>query len=168
MSSVSELVSYPRPGSPRTDVLGGGVTAGGGADVVVTGEWIGVLAAGWVIWSREGKRRYVESPSVARRLPDLGAPEEVVLSTRNSKARQTIVQRFRTASPAPSMAANSAATRPSSSLVPSPGIIVCRRPQVGVMKVDPSAHPTVGSRRLGGSCSARIVQRRCRPSRLRP
>ena len=49
--------------------------------MVVAGGWIGVFAVGWIIWSREGKRRYVESPSVARRMPDLltGAPEVVVL-----------------------------------------------------------------------------------------
>ena len=93
--------------------------------MIVEGGWVGVLAAGWVIWSREGNSRYVESPSVARRMPDLGAPEVVVLATRNSKARPTIVRCFRksrrVATPPPSLAANSAVTRPRSSLVPFPG-----------------------------------------------
>ena len=56
-------------------------------------RWVGV--AGWIIWSRESKRRYVNSPSTARRMPDLGAPEVVVLGTRNSKARPATVRRFR-------------------------------------------------------------------------
>ena len=55
---------------------------------------------------------------MARRIPDVGAPEVVVLATRNSKARPTIVGRFlkswRAASPPPSLAANSTVTRPSS------------------------------------------------------
>ena len=62
---------------------------------------------------------------MARRMPDLGAPEVVVLATKNSKARPTIVRRFlislKVASPPPSLAANSAVTRPRSSLVPSRG-----------------------------------------------
>ena len=58
--------------------------------MVVAGGWVGVLAVDWVIWSREGKRRYVESPSMARRMPDLGVPKVVVLATRNSKDRPTI------------------------------------------------------------------------------
>ena len=94
---------------------GGGVAVGG---------WAGGLAAGWVIRSREGRRRYVESPSMARRMPE-GAPEVVVLATRNSKARPTIVRRFRKSrrvvSPPPSLATSSTATRPSSSWAPSPG-----------------------------------------------
>ena len=91
-------------------MLGGGVAAGGRVYVVVEGGWVGALAAVWAIWGREGNRRYVESPSVARRMPDLGAPELVVLATRNSKVRPTIVRRFRksrrVASPPLSLAAN--------------------------------------------------------------
>ena len=64
-------------------------------------------------------------PSTARRMPDVGVPEGVMLVTRNSKARPTIVRRFRrfwtAASPLPSLAANSTATRPRSLLVSSPG-----------------------------------------------
>ena len=63
--------------------------------MVVAGGWVGVLAEGWVIWSREGKRRYVESPSMARPMLDIGAPEVVVLATRNSKAWSMIVRLFR-------------------------------------------------------------------------
>ena len=55
-------------------------------------------------------------------MPHLGAPEVVVLAIRNSKAWPMIVRRFRkslqAASPPPSLAANSAVTRPRSSLVP--------------------------------------------------
>ena len=77
------------------------------------------------IWSREGRRRYVASSSLARRMPDLGIPEMVVLATRNSKAWLIIARRFRkflsAASSPPSLAADSAVTRPRSSLVPSGG-----------------------------------------------
>ena len=90
--------------------------------MVVAGRWGGVLAADWAIWSREGKRRSMESPSVARRMPDLRAPEMVELATKNSKARLTIVRRFRqswrVAPPPSSLVANSTAMRPSSSLPP--------------------------------------------------
>ena len=72
------------------------------------------------IWSREGKSRYVASSSLARRMPDLGIPKMVVMATRNSKAWLIIARRFRkslsAASPPPSLAANSAVTRPTSSL----------------------------------------------------
>ena len=58
-------------------------------------------------------------------MPDLGVLEVVVLATRNSKARPTIVRRFLkslvVASPPPSLATNRAVTRPRSSLVPSRG-----------------------------------------------
>ena len=58
-------------------------------------------------------------------MPDLGAPEVVVLANRNSKAWSTIVRRFlkslKVVSPPPSLAANSAMTRARSSLVPSRG-----------------------------------------------
>ena len=63
--------------------------------MVVAGGWVGVLAEGWVIWSRKGKRRYVESPSMACPMLDIAALEVVVLATRDSKAWSTIVQRFR-------------------------------------------------------------------------
>ena len=132
------------------------------------GGWVRVLAAGWVIWSREGRKRYVESTSMARRMPDLGAPEVVVLATRNVKARPTIVRRFRKSrratSPPPLLAANRTATRPSLRWSPPLGLR-CHRPQVAVTGGNPSARPTVGSRRPGGSCSAKNVQRLCRPSR---
>ena len=79
-----------------------------------------------VIWSREGRSRYVASSSLARRMPDLGIPKMVVLATRNSKAWLIIARRFRkslpAASPPPLLAANSAVTRPRSSLVPSDGV----------------------------------------------
>ena len=122
MLSVSEVASLPRP-FLRADVHGGGVAAGGGVEGVAAGAWGGVLAAVWVIWSREGKKRYVKSPSTTGQMPDLGAPEVVVLAIRNSKARPTIVRRFRKSrrSPFPSLAANSTATRPTSLLVLSPG-----------------------------------------------
>ena len=62
---------------------------------------------------------------MARRMHDLEAPEAMVLASRNSKTRPTIVRRFRksrrVASPPPSLVANSAVARPRSSLVPSPG-----------------------------------------------
>ena len=74
---------------------------------VTAGRWMVVLAAGWVIWSRKGIRKYAESPSMACRMFDLGASEVVVLATKNSKARPTIVRRT--------------ATRPNSSFVSSPG-----------------------------------------------
>ena len=78
------------------------------------------------IWSREGKSKYVASPSLARLMPDLSIPKMVVLATRNSKAWLMIARRFRkslsAASPPPSLAANSAVTRPTSSLVPSDGM----------------------------------------------
>ena len=77
------------------------------------------------IWSREGRSRYVASSSLARRMPDLGIPKMVVMAIRNSKACLIIARRFRkslqAASPPPSLAANSAVTRPRSSLVPSDG-----------------------------------------------
>ena len=77
------------------------------------------------IWSREGKSKYVASSSLARLMPDLSIPKMVVLATRNSKAWLMIARRFRkslsAASPPPSMAANSAVTRPTS-LVPSDGM----------------------------------------------
>ena len=63
------------------DVLGGGVAARGGEEGVTAGGWVRVLAAGWVIWS---SKKYVVSPSMARRMPDLEAPDVVVLATRNS------------------------------------------------------------------------------------
>ena len=92
------------------------------------GGWIRVLAAGWVIWIYDGNRGYVESPGVARRMPDLEASEVVVLTTKNSKARPTIVRRCRksrrVASPPPSLVANSTATKPSSSLVSSSGTVL--------------------------------------------
>ena len=53
-------------------------------------------------------------------MPDLGIPEVVVLATRNSKVWPMIARRFRKPLP-PSLAANSAVTRPRSSLVPSGG-----------------------------------------------
>ena len=78
------------------------------------------------IWSREGKSRYVASPSLARLMPDLGIPKMVVLVARNSKAWLMIARRFRkslsAASPPPSLAANSAVIRSTSSLVPSDGM----------------------------------------------
>ena len=65
------------------------------------------------------------SPNTARRKPDVGVPEVVMLVVRNSKARPTIVRRirrsWRVASPLPSLAANSTATRLRSLLVSSPG-----------------------------------------------
>ena len=77
------------------------------------------------IWSREGRSRYVASSSLARRMPDLGIPKMVVLAIRKSKAWLIIARRFRkslpAASPPPSLAANSAVTKPRSSLVPSDG-----------------------------------------------
>ena len=46
---------------------------------------VGVLAAGrdWVICSRKGRRRYVESLTTVRCMPDVGVPEGVGRSTRN-------------------------------------------------------------------------------------
>ena len=77
------------------------------------------------IWSRESKGKYVASPSLARLMPDLSIPKMVVLATRNSKAWLMIARRFRkslsAASPPPSLAANSAVTRPTS-FVPSDGM----------------------------------------------
>ena len=77
------------------------------------------------IWSREGKSKYVASPSLARLMPDLSIPKMVVLAIRNSKAWLMIARRFRkplsAASPPPSLAANSSVTRPTS-LVPSDGM----------------------------------------------
>ena len=169
MLSVSKLVSLPRPCLLRTDVHGG-VATGGRVEVVIAGGWAGFLATGWAIWSREGKRRYVESPSMARRMPDLGVHEVVVLATRNSKARPTIVRRFRkswrAASPPPLLASNSLATT-SSSLVPFLGTALSqtssrsdrRRP----ISTSDSREPSAWRIEF-----ARIVQRRCRPSRLRP
>ena len=127
VSDVSAFASLSRPCLPRTDVLGGEVATGVGVEGFTADGWVEVVAAGggWVFLSSKGKRRYVESPNTARHILDLGVPEKVVLATRNSKARLTIVLRFRrswrAASPPPSLVASSTATRPSSSLVPSPG-----------------------------------------------
>ena len=94
----------------------------------------------------------------------------VVLVTRNSKAWPMIARRFRkslpAASPPPSLATNSAVTGPGSSLVPSGGTAV---PQVSRRSASKLSIGTYESweHRLGGSCSARIVSRRCRPSWLR-
>ena len=108
---------------------------------------------------------------MACRMPDLGAPEVVVLATRNSKARPTIVRRFRksrkVASPPPSLAANSTATRSSSSLVPSLGIALSqtssssnRRQSIGTSDSrEPSAWRIVFGKK---------VQCLSHPSRLRP
>ena len=67
----------------------------------------------------------MESPTTARRISDLGVPERVMLTTRNSNARPTIVLRFRkfwrASLPPPLLAANSAVKRSSFSLVPLPG-----------------------------------------------
>ena len=61
---------------------------------------------------------------MARRMSAPRAPKVAMLATRNSKTWPTIVRRFRKSrkvtSPPPSLAANSATTRPSSSLVPAP------------------------------------------------
>ena len=88
------------------------------------GVIIGEGVQGVAIWSREGKSKYVDSSSLARLMPDLNIPKMVVLATRNSKAWLMIARRFRkslsAASPPPSLAANSAVTRPTS-LVPSDG-----------------------------------------------
>ena len=59
---------------------------------------------------------------MARRMPDLGAPEVVKLAIRNSKARPTIVRRFlkslKLATPPDLLAGNSTVTRVRSLSVP--------------------------------------------------
>ena len=101
---------------------------------------------------------------MARRMPDLGAPEVVMLPTRNSKPGPTIVRRFRqsrrVASLLPSLAANSAATRPSSSLVLSPGTVLSqtlsRRDRRRSIATSDSQKPSARRIVLGKNCTTPV------------
>ena len=124
-------------------------------------RWSLHWGVGVAIWSREGRSRYVASSSLTRCMPDLGIPKTVVLATRNSKAWLMIAWRLRKSLPVASLpsslAANSALTRPRSSLVPSDGTALLQlsrrsanKPSIGMCdSCEPSAWRIV----VGTSCT---------------